>query len=179
MLLEDRAYLEAIPLLERAVEYDPSNASLLVNLGAASNGAGRGEEAIAVTVRAASVDASAGPVLFNLGVLYGDVRFDYEKAISTLNKYTAKSGPASSRANEYIESFEKSKERAVKKRAAESATRQREEEIAERTRLLEEAAQEEARKQAEKEATQALAPPAAPSEPVSEPTVEDPWGAVE
>ena len=185
MLLEDRAYLEAIPLLERAVAYDPENASLLVNLGIAYKGAGRGEEAIVVTEKAASVDSSAGPVLFNLGVLYGDVQFDYEKAISTLNKYAAGGGAASSRATEYIASFEKSKERAVKKRAAESANRQREEEIAERERLLAEAAKEEAakeeaiKKQAEKEAQEAAsAVPATPA-PVSEPTPEDPWGVVE
>ena len=172
-------------MLERAIAYDPENASLLVNLGIAYKGAGRGEEAIVVTEKAALVDSSVGPVLFNLGVLYGDVQFDYEKAISTLNKYAAGGGPASSRANEYIASFEKSKERAVKKRAAESANRQREEEIAERERLLAEAAREEAiKKQAEKEAAEAAsveaasAVPAAP-EPVSEPTPEDPWGVVE
>jgi tetratricopeptide (TPR) repeat protein len=174
MLLEDRAYLEAIPLLERAVEYAPENSSLLVNLGAAYRGVGRGEEAIEVTERAAAIAPSSGPVVFNLGLLYGDVRLDYEKAISMLNQYTTAVGPASLRANSYIESFEKSKDRAVKKRAAESVNRQRDIEIAERALLLEEAAREEAEKA--QQSTPPAPEPAPAAEPEITPSVDDPWG---
>jgi tetratricopeptide (TPR) repeat protein len=139
ILYENRDYNGMVSELEVARTLDPKNADVLVNLGIAYRGLGRVPEAAAAWEGALTLDPSSPEPWFNLGILSGDNKKEYDLALSQLEKYLAAGGAEVARAQAYIAAFQKEKDRAEKKRQKDAETEKRKAEVEERKRLLEQA----------------------------------------
>jgi tetratricopeptide (TPR) repeat protein len=159
ILYENRDYNGMVSELEVARTLDPKNADVLVNLGIAYRGLGRVPEAAAAWEGALTLDPTSPEPWFNLGILSGDNKKEYDLALSQLEKYVAAGGSEVARAQAYIAAFQKEKDRAEKKRQKDAETEKRKAEVEERKRLLEQAPPPEA-----------PAPPPAPTEAPPAPT---------
>jgi tetratricopeptide (TPR) repeat protein len=137
--LDNRNYEDTIPLLESALQRQPDNYGVVMNLGIAYRGVGRHLEAERMYRKALELQPSRPDPWFNMGILYGDHMKDYDRAITALQTYTSRGGSEVLLASEYIADLEKEQERAEKKRALEEDRARREAERAERERLLMEA----------------------------------------
>ena len=137
LYMEDRNYGDASGLLEKARALDPRNFWVLVNLGVAYRGMQEFDKAQAAYEAAMAINAENPDPHFNLGILNGDHRKEYADGIKALETYVAMGGAEAERANEYIESLQKEKRRADRRKQREEARKAAEAEAAERQRLLE------------------------------------------
>lgn len=137
--LDDRNFVDAIPLLEEAQRQEPDNYGVTLNLGIAYRGVKRLDEAKRTYERALEIRPAAADPWLNLGVLQGDYFKDYDAAISAFNTYLEKGGAESELVNEYIEDVEKERKRADRAKQKEADRKKREQERLERERLLKEA----------------------------------------
>lgn len=154
--LDDRNYVDMVPLLEKAHELEPKNVSVMVNLGIAYRGTERLDEAEKIYRKAIELSPDYAEPWFNLGILYGDYKKDYDKSITAFETYLSKGGDEVQRAQTYLDDIAKEKEREEKRRAREEKRNQREKERAERQRILDE------------EKAKAAAAPATPTETPAE-----------
>jgi Tfp pilus assembly protein PilF len=137
--MDDRNYGDTVPLLERAAELEPKNADVQLTLGVAYRGVGRLPEAEAAYRKALQLNPSDPAPHFNLGVLLGDFKKDYDGAVAAFNTYVQAGGEKSSLATEYITEIEKEKKRAAKRREALEEKAKKDEERKAKEKLLEEA----------------------------------------
>ncbi len=151
--MDDRNYADTVPLLETAAGITPDNADVQLTLGVAYRGVGRLDEAEKAYRKALALDPANPAPHFNLGVLLGDYKKDYDGAIASFNTYVSAGGEESELAKEYIDDVEKEKKRAERRSKARAEKAKRDAERAEKRRLLEEA------EKAEKEKEKAPPPP--------------------
>jgi len=168
--MDDKNYADTVPLLETATRLDPTNADLFLTLGVAYRGVGRLDDAQAAYDKALSLDPSDPKPHFNLGVLLGDFKKDYDGAVDAFNTYISSGGERSELASEYISEVEKEKRRAERRQKALEAKKKREEERKRKEKLLEEA-----KKREDKEAAQEEEPPGGDGSPAGD--VPNPDGA--
>jgi tetratricopeptide (TPR) repeat protein len=147
--LDDHAFSDAVPLLERARALAPTNHGVLVDLGIAYKGAGRFEDARKAWERALELRPSDPLPLFDLGILLADDLKLYDEAVAKFQAYVDAKGPEAATAAAYVDAARKDKERAELSRKREEERRKREAEKKERERLLEEARKAEEAKAAE------------------------------
>lgn len=143
LYLADRNFGDMVPLLEKALKKAPENHGVLVDLGIAYRGLGRLDEAQRSWEKALDLKPADPVPLFNLGILLGDDRKDYDGAVRYFNRYIEAGGPESTLALEYIEDIEREKKKAERQRERDEARRKREEDRAKREKLLKEAEKEE------------------------------------
>ena len=160
--LDDRNFADAVPLLEAALEQEPDNCGVMVNLGVASRGLA---EQIRASAEGGPDDPRIQPLLDrarelyqralelqpdspephrNLGILLGDSYKDYDAAIAAFEAYLEAGGEQSELVASYKEDVEQERERAERQRQREEERRRREQEKLERQRLLEQAEREKA-----------------------------------
>ncbi len=148
LYLDNRNYKKMVPLLETARKLEPDNQQVLINLGIAYRGVGRLDDAEATYKAALELDPADPAPHFNLGILYGDYKKDYESSLTSFTAYVDAGGEDAETATEYIEDVEKEKSRAEKKAKRDAERKKREEEKKKREELLkaaeEKAAQDEA-----------------------------------
>ena len=167
--LDDRNYVDAVPLLEKARVQEPDNPNILLNLGIAYRGVGRHDEARASYERALAVGGGSPDALMNLGILYGDYVKDYPKALEAFRSYVDRGGANAELATGYIAAIEKEQARLERQRQRDEERKRREQERLERERLL-------------REGEQGAAPAPAPSTPSTPPAAPGggaqpgPWG---
>jgi len=137
--MDDKNYVDTVPLLETATRLDPENADLYLTLGVAYRGVGQLDDAKAAYEKALSLDPSNPAPHFNLGVLLGDFKKDYDGAVSAFNTYIQSGGERADLATEYIGEVEKEKKRAARREKALEAKKKRDEEKKKQEKLLEEA----------------------------------------
>jgi Flp pilus assembly protein TadD len=173
--MDDKNYADTVPLLESATERDPTNADLYLTLGVAYRGVGRLDDAEAAYKKALELDPADPSPHFNLGVLLGDFKKDYDGAVDAFNTYVQAGGDKSALATEYISEVEKEKKRAERRQKALEDKRKRDEERAKEKALLEEAKKKEEAEAAKQPAPEPDAPspegqatPDAPTEPTPE-----------
>jgi tetratricopeptide (TPR) repeat protein len=134
--MEDHNFSDTIPLLENAARLDPTNADIQLTLGVAYRGMGRLEDAETAYRRALSLDPANPAPHFNLAVLVGDYRKNYEGAISEFTQYIAANGPDKALAEQYIKDIQKEKELSEKRAKAAEETKKREEERKRKEELI-------------------------------------------
>ena len=137
--MDDKNYADTVPLLETAAERDPTNADLYLTLGVAYRGVGRLDDAEAAYNKALELNPADPSPHFNLGVLLGDFKKDYDGAVAAFNTYIQAGGDKSALATEYINEVEKEKKRAARRQKALEDKRKRDEERAKERALIEEA----------------------------------------
>lgn len=160
--IDDHNYGDTIPLLENAVKLDPSNAEIQLTLGVAYRGVGRLEDAEKCYQRALQLDPGNPAPHFNLGVLVGDYRKNYEGAIAEFTAYIAGGGPEKSLAEQYIKEIQKEKELSEKRAKAAEEAKKRDEERKKKEELIKE-------EEKNKPPEPAPEPKPAPAEPKPEP----------
>ena len=130
--LDNRAFDDIVPLLERARVLAPEDIAVRMNLGVAYRGLERYEEAEKEYEAVRNLDPRKSEPYINLAILYGDYLKSYEKAIDVLEKYKQMPGADIERADQWIAEVQKERERTEKQKkrreAAEEARRKREEE---------------------------------------------------
>ncbi|MCB9686766.1 MAG: tetratricopeptide repeat protein [Alphaproteobacteria bacterium] len=169
--MEDHNYGDTVPLLENAERLDPNNAEIQLTLGVAYRGVNRLDDAEKAYRKALSLDPADPAPHFNLGVLIGDYRKDYDGAVNEFSQYIAGGGPERALAEQYIKDIQREKELSEKRAAAAAEAKRREEERKKKEELV---------KQAEPKPAPAPAP--APEEPTPEepaPAPEEPAPAPE
>ncbi len=137
--MDDKNFADTISLLETAASLTPDNADVQITLGVAYRGVGRLDEAEKAYRKALALDPGNPAPHFNLGVLLGDYRKDYDAAIAEFTTYVSAGGEKAELAQEYISEVEKEKKRAEKRAQAQAEKAKRDAERAEKKRLLEEA----------------------------------------
>jgi tetratricopeptide (TPR) repeat protein len=150
--MDDHNYGDTVPLLETAAKKNPNNADVQLTLGVAYRGLGRLEEAEKAYEKALALDPANPAPHFNLGVLLGDYKKDYDGAIAAFNQYIASGGPEADMATEYIDDVQKEKSRAERRAKAEADRKKREEERKKREELLKQAEEAEKRREQEQPA---------------------------
>ncbi|MEZ4235966.1 MAG: tetratricopeptide repeat protein [Myxococcota bacterium] len=138
--MDDHDYEDTVPLLERAATLDPNNADVQLTLGVAYRGVGRLDDAQAAYDRAMKLAPDDPAPLFNMGVLEGDYRKDYNGAIASFQKYIAANGQEKALAQEYVDAVEREKTDAEKKAKAEAERKARAEERARKEAMANEPA---------------------------------------
>jgi len=128
LYMDDHNYAATVPLLENAAAQDPKNADLQLTLGVAYRGVGRLDDAQKAYSKALTLAPGNPAPHFNLGVLLGDYRKDYDGAVAEFNQYVAAGGPQSDLAQTYIKDVTKEKEIAAKRAAADAERKAKEEE---------------------------------------------------
>jgi tetratricopeptide (TPR) repeat protein len=169
--IDDHNYADTIPMLENAARLDPSNAEIQLTLGVAYRGMGRLEDAERCYQRALQLDPKNPAPHFNLGVLVGDYRKNYEGAIAEFSAYIAGGGPEKALAEQYIKDIQKEKELSEKRAKAAEEAKKREEERKKKEELV----KDEEKKPEEAPPAPAPAPEPAPPPapaPAPEPTPE-------
>jgi tetratricopeptide (TPR) repeat protein len=137
--MDDRNYVDTVPLLETAARLDPNNADVQLTLGVAYRGVGRLDDAQRAYEKALVLDPSDPAPRFNLGILLGDYRKDYDGAVAQFQEYVAAGGQHSAQATAYIDDIRKEKERALKRATAEAERKAREAERKRKEALVQEA----------------------------------------
>ena len=165
----DHNYEDAVPLLESAKKESPDNVDVRINLGIAYRGIGKLDLARAEYDKALELDPARIGVQFNIGILEGDYRKDYDKGIAAFQSYIDAGGEQAELAQTYIDDLEKERKRADKKRKAEEDRKKREAERIERERLLKE--------EEDRRAKETAAPAPAPAAPAEGSTEGDEAGA--
>lgn len=165
LYLDDRNYVDTVPLLEAAVKRAPDDQGVLVDLGTAYRGLGRLEDAQRTWEKALSLRPDDPLPLFNLGILLGDDLKRYDDAVARLTAYVEAGGEEAELAQTYIDDLERERRKAEAQRKREEERRKRAAEREEQQRLLREA-EEKAAREAEEAAgepdEQEPAPPANP-----------------
>jgi tetratricopeptide (TPR) repeat protein len=143
--LDNRAYEDALPLLERAEKLAPTSSGIKLNLGIAYRGLGRFDDAKRCYEEALKLDPSSPEPHRNLAILYGDHLKKYDEAIAEIEAYRKAGGGPAADLDKWIEGLLKEK----KKKEKEEKLRRQQEEDAKREAEEERARQEEeARKKA-------------------------------
>jgi Flp pilus assembly protein TadD len=125
MYVQDHAYLQALPLLERAAAQDPDNVGLLVDLGIALRGVSRYEDAEAAYRKAIALNPTDPTPLLNLAILLGDYKKDFAGGQSAANDYVKRGGTDTVRAKELADDLKREARDADRRRkAAEDAQKQ-------------------------------------------------------
>lgn len=140
--MDNRAWQDSTPLLERAARIAPTDAGVQLNLGISYRGEGRFEDARKAYNEALRLRPKDPEPYRNLAVLYGDYMKAYDAALQSIEDYRRAGGGPASEIDAWVASIRKEQERIEKQRLREE--RQRKED--------------EARRQAEEAA--ALVPPA-------------------
>ncbi len=171
--LDNRAWADATPLLERAAGIAPKDPGIQLNLGISYRGEGRFEDSRRVYLDALRL-APANPEPYrNLAVLYGDYMKAYDAALQAIEDYRRAGGGPPAELDLWIASIRKEQ-----KRVEDKARREREKRELERAELSVPAPEPTPLAPVE---GGAVIPPApdSPGEPVpSDPTTppDDPWG---
>jgi Flp pilus assembly protein TadD len=139
LYMDDRNYVDAVPLLEEALSQEPQNYGVLMNLGIAYRGTGKLAESRKMYDRALEAKPGAADPWLNIGVLQGDYYKDYETSIAAFSTYLEKGGSEADKVALYVNAVEKEQGRADKKKEQAKARAQRELERKDRERLLKEA----------------------------------------
>ena len=134
--MEDHNYADTIPMLENAARLDPANGEIQLTLGVAYRGVGRLEDAERAYQKALQLNPSDPSPHFNLGVLIGDYRKNYEGAITEFTAYLSAGGKEKELADQYIKDIKKEKELSEKRAKAEEESKKREEERKRKEELL-------------------------------------------
>lgn len=167
--MEDHNYGDTVPLLENAARLDPNNAEIQLTLGVAYRGVNRLDDAEKAYRKALSLDPADPAPHFNLGVLIGDYRKDYDGAVNEFSQYIAGGGPERALAEQYIKDIQREKELSEKRAAAAAEAKRREEERKKKEELT---------KQNEPKPGAAPAPAPAPA-PEDQPAPDEPAPAPE
>ncbi len=168
--MDDKNYADTVPLLEAAADITPDNADVQITLGVAYRGVGRLDEAEKAYRKALALDPANPAPHFNLGVLLGDYKKDYDGAIASFNTYVSAGGEKLELAKEYIGDVEKEQKRASRRMKARAEKAKKDAERAEKQRLLDEADKE---KDAPAPPVPTPEAPAPPDEAPSEPALEE------
>lgn len=137
--MDDKNYADTVPLLETATAKDPTNADLYLTLGVAYRGVGRLDDAEAAYKKALELAPGNPSPHFNLGVLLGDFKKDYDGAVVAFNAYIDAGGERAELASEYIKEVEKEKKRAERRQKALEDKKKRDAERAKEKALVEKA----------------------------------------
>jgi len=177
--LDNRSYVEAAPLLERAAALAPDSAGIQMNLGITYRGLGRFDDAKRCYENALRLDPKNPEPYRNLAVLYGDHLKDYDAALQTIDAYRHAGGGPAEDLTAWEESIKKEQLRKKKEeeRRLKNEAKQKAEEEANRKAADEEAArkvadEEAARKAADEEAARKAAEDAARVSPLVPPAPE-------
>lgn len=139
LYMDDRNYVDAVPLLEEAIRQEPDNYGVMLNLGVAYRGVGKLEDSKKMYEKALEVRPSAPEPHLNLGILLGDHFKDYPAAIQSFETYLDQGGEQKELVQGYIDDVETEQKRAERQKQREAERLQREKEKEERQRLLREA----------------------------------------
>lgn len=133
--MDNRAWSDATPLLERAVAIAPKDAGIRQTLGVSYRGEKRFEDAIAAYNESLRLKPQDPEPHRNLAVLYGDYLKAYDKALASIEDYRRAGGGTAAELDGWIASIKKEQEAIRKKQEREE--RQRKEEAAERQKEAE------------------------------------------
>lgn len=113
--IENRAYDEVVPLLERARVIAPNDVAVRMNLGVGYRGIGRYQEAQKEYEAVLALDPRKHEPYINLAILQGDYLKTYDAAIGTLEKYKAEPGADVAKADAWISEIKSERQRADEK----------------------------------------------------------------
>lgn len=168
--LDNRAWLEAIPLLERLCARMPTQPGPRISLGIAYRGEQRYDDAKRSYEEALRLDPYNPEPHRNLAVLYGDYMKAYDMALAEID-ILRRSGVAASELDPWQQSIAKEQDRATRRKKKDEEARLRDEQD---RAAAARRAEEERRKQEEAAAAAAAPPPVAAPEsapwPPPEPT---------
>lgn len=133
--MDNRAWADATPLLERAASVAPKDAGIRQTLGVSYRGEKRFEDAIAAYNMSLTLKPQDPEPHRNLAVLYGDYMKAYDKALASIEDYRRAGGGTAVELDAWIASIKKEQEAIRKKQERED--RQRREEAAERAKEAE------------------------------------------
>jgi tetratricopeptide (TPR) repeat protein len=126
--LDNRAWADAIALLERAAQGAPKDAGIRLSLGIAYRGEGRFDDAKRVYEDALRLDPRNPEPYRNLAVLYGDSMKSYDAAVDSIEKYRQAGGGTPAELDQWVSALRKEqkriedrKKREAKQREAEAA----------------------------------------------------------
>jgi tetratricopeptide (TPR) repeat protein len=183
--LLNRNYESALPLLERAVELEPGNHQLWINLGVALRGVERYEDSEAAYEEALRLNPDDLSPVLNMAILKGDFLNDFEGAIALYERYRDEGGARADEVEEFLRLTSSRQRRIAREERRRARREQSAQEEAERARLIEEAdrqASEEAERQAAEEVqvntveTEGTdAPEPEPAEQLPTPQENSPW----
>ncbi len=139
--LLNRNFAAALPLLERAVEVDPENHQLWINLGVALRGVERYTDAEAAYEEALRLDPGLLSPVLNLAILKGDFLNDFDGAIALYERYRDEGGERAEEVEEFIRLTSSRQRRIAREERSNARRARRAAEEAERARLIEEAEQ--------------------------------------
>ncbi len=160
LYMDNRDWNATVTVLEEALQVEPNNPAIHVNLGIAYRGQGKLEQAQASYEKALELDPSNPDPYLNLAILFSDHMQAYDAALQALETYQAQGGTRAELVAQWDEDIRK--EQAKFERAQER--KQRREEAKKREELARQAAEREAAEAAEEAARQAAEEAAAPQE---------------
>jgi tetratricopeptide (TPR) repeat protein len=130
--LDNRAYDQMVPLLEKARVLESDNIAVHMNLGIAYRGVQRFDEAMKEYETVLRLDARRAEPYLNQAILLADHQKKYRDAVSTLERYKAAGGTQVEKVDAWIADMKKEQERAdrqeKRRKDAEERERKREEE---------------------------------------------------
>lgn len=152
--LDNRAFTEMVPLLERARLAEPDNIAVHMNLGIAYRGVGRFEEAIKEYETVLRLDPTRTEPYLNQAILFGDYQKKYKESVAALERYKAAGGTKIELVDTWLADIVKEQERAEKLDKRKKEAEEREQKREEERKFLEEfqrKQEEDQRKQKEEE----------------------------
>lgn len=128
--LDNRAYADAAPYLERLVSRQPGAIGARLNLGIAYRGLGRYDEARRLYEECLRLDPGNPEPHRNLAILYGDYLKDYDTAVASVEAYRKAGGGPPADLDKWVASLKKDKarqEKAEQRKRDEEERKRREE----------------------------------------------------
>lgn len=126
--MDNRNYVDATPLLERAMAASPRDAGIRVNLGISYRGEKRFEDAIRAYQEALRLDPGNPEPHRNLAVLYGDYMKAYDAAVKSIEDYRRAGGGPPQDLDAWIAALRKEQQKVEESKRKEEDRRKRQEE---------------------------------------------------
>ncbi len=123
MLVQDHAYAQALPLLERATAADSSQSGVWVDLAIAQRGVNQLAAAETSYRKALATNPSDPAPLLNLAILFGDYNKDYSAGQNAAQDYVKAGGPLADQAKELMDDLKREARDADRRRKAEEDKR--------------------------------------------------------
>jgi lipopolysaccharide biosynthesis regulator YciM len=128
--LDNRAWADALPLLERASQVAPKDAGVRLSLGVAYRGEGRFDDARKSYEEALRLDGKNPEPHRNLAVLYGDYLKSYDQAVDAIEAYRKAGGGPAKELDDWVAAIRKDQKRSEDKKRRDAERKKRDEEEA-------------------------------------------------
>jgi tetratricopeptide (TPR) repeat protein len=136
--MDNRNYVDTVPLLERAAERAPDDSGVAMELGIAYRGTGRFNEAERQYRKVLKLSPNDPSPWLNLGILFGDYTKDYNASLEAFDTYLSEGGTLLDQVADYQKLVKREQKRVERQKQADTERAEREAQRAERERLVKE-----------------------------------------